>query len=78
MPHALKTVGLVVALVVALGFMWHQTFEVTGVTAEVVTPGAERPGPPAPPELTPLEPERMDLERFVASEEFRVWSALGY
>lgn len=75
--HArLRSVAWVVLFGVALGLMWYQTFEVTGVTADVVPAGADRAAPPPAPELADLPRDQADIDLFASAHP--VWSALSY
>lgn len=75
--HArLRSLAWVLLFGVALGLMWYQTFEVTGVKADVVPAGAERPAPAPPPELANLPTDQADIDLFASAHP--VWSALSY
>ncbi len=75
--HArLRSVGWVVLFGVALGLMWYQTFEVTGVTADVVPPTADRLPPPPAPELADLPTGQANMDLFASAHP--VWSPLSH
>ena len=65
-----------VVFVVVLAAMWYHTFQVTGVTAEVVPDGVERPVPPPAADLTPLPMAQADIDLFAGAHP--VWSAYSY
>ncbi len=71
-----RSVVLYALFAVALGLMWFQAFELTGVTADVVPPGAERPAPPPAPELTDLPTSQANIDLFASAHP--VWSGLSY
>jgi hypothetical protein len=68
---------VIIILVLSLAFlaMWYEAFHITGVTAPVVPPGVQRPGPPRPPALPPLARGQANVELFGRAHP--EWSALS-
>ena len=71
-----KTVALALVVALVLVGMWYQTFRITGVTAQVVSPGADRPAPPAVPPLAALPQGEANIELF--RQAHPLWSALEF
>jgi len=71
-----RSVAAAAVFVVVLAAMWYHTFEVTGVTAEVVPDGVERPVPPPAADLAPLPMEQADIDLFASAHP--VWSAFPH
>jgi hypothetical protein len=76
MSLRIRSVALYVLFAVALGLMWFQAFELTGVTADVVPPGADRPAPPPAPELSSLPTSQANIDLFASAHQ--VWSGISY
>jgi len=75
MRPELRSLILAIALAVALVGMWYETFRITGVTAQVVPPRAQRTPPPTPPRLAPLAMDTANVELFGRAH--AAWSALS-
>jgi hypothetical protein len=72
----LWSVAWMALFAVALGLMWYQTFEVTGVTAAVVPPGVERPAAPPVPDLAPVPVGQANIDLFARAHP--VWSGFTF
>ena len=75
MRLAPRTVALVLLLAALFVVMWHETFQITGVTARVIPPQTNRPTAPAAPALPPLPMDAADINLFGRAHP--VWSALS-